>query len=261
MCLILFSFRQHEQYPLVVIANRDEFYERPSREAHWWEDNRHIFAGRDLRARGTWLGVTRTGRFAAITNVREPARQVITSHSRGDITRDYLQSSDTPVDFLQGLQARATQYAGFNLLVGDQQGLWFYSNRQPGIHELSPGTYGICNGHFDEPWPKLEDGKKAFTRQMQDSFNHQQLLAVLLNTHTYADHQLPDTGVPVEWERLLSSRFIQSEDYGTRAATVLTFDDRGCVDFREQNFTRHGVATHGISQQFTIDQTGEYNSG
>ena len=254
MCLILFSFHQLERYPLVVVANRDEFYQRPTRPAHWWEES-DIFAGRDLEANGTWLGVTKTGRFAAVTNVREPGMKINAPASRGDLTRDFLQSDDSPMDYLQDLEQRSSNYAGFNLLVGDLHGLWFYSNRQSGIRKIEPGIYGISNGQFDEPWPKLATGKTVLTEQLQDDIDVDQLQQILLSNNVYPDHQLPETGVSLEWERLLSSRFIRSEHYGTRASTVVTFDQDSRIDFTEQNFGIGGVLADRINQQFSTAQT------
>lgn len=260
MCLILFSFRQLDHYPLVVVANRDEFYQRATQPAHWWEES-DIFAGRDLEAMGTWLGVTRTGRFAAVTNVREPGVKLKAAKSRGDLTRDYLQSECRPRDYLQQLEQRASSYAGFNLLVGDPQGLWFYSNRQSGIREIQPGVYGISNGQFDEPWPKLASGKTVLTEQLQDEIDVEQLQNILFSNEVYPDHQLPETGVSIEWERLLSSRFIQSEHYGTRASTVVTFDRDHRIDFTEQNFAVGGLKIERINQRFSTGQTDGYSSG
>ena len=260
MCLILFSFRQLDHYPLVVVANRDEFYERPTQPAHWWEES-DVLAGRDLQAMGTWLGVSRTGRFAAVTNVREPGVTLETPKSRGDLTRNYLESEDDPFDYLQQLEQSADRYGGFNLLVGDQQGLWFYSNRQSGIRKIEPGVYGISNGQFDEPWPKLASGKTVLTEQLQDEIDVEQLQNILFSNEVYPDHQLPETGVSMEWERLLSSRFIQSEHYGTRASTVVTFDRDNRIDFTEQNFGVGGVKIERINQQFSVARTGARNSG
>jgi uncharacterized protein with NRDE domain len=235
MCLILFAFRQHSDYPLVVIANRDEYYARPSRDAHWWDDA-DIYAGRDLEAKGTWLGVNRKGRFAAVTNVREPGGMQAGKRSRGDLPRNFLAANGSPEDYLQQLQQRDQDYSGFNLLLGDARELWFYSNREHQIRRLEAGCYGVSNGQFDEPWPKLKSGRAELAAQLEQSVEHEKLMEILTDHHTAADHELPSTGVELDVERLLSSRFIRSPGYGTRACSVVTFDRDGRIEFSEQNY-------------------------
>jgi uncharacterized protein with NRDE domain len=159
MCLILFAYRQHADYPLLLIANRDEFYARPTRDAHWWDET-PVFAGRDLEAGGTWLGINRNGRFAAVTNVREAGGMSAGKKSRGALTSDFLSATVSAPDYLQALAPRDRDYAGFNLLLWDPQGFWFYSNRDHGIRRIEAGVYGVSNGSFDEPWPKLSSGKE-----------------------------------------------------------------------------------------------------
>lgn len=235
MCLILFAYRQHPDYPLVVIANRDEYYARPTRAAHWWDD-RPIFAGRDLEAGGTWLGTNRHGAFAAVTNVREPGGMKAGKRSRGELPAAYLGGSLSAADYLGELQDRDREYAGFNLLLGDTDALWFYSNRDHGIRRIEAGVYGVSNGAFDEPWPKLSSGRDELAFLLGNPFDEDDLLEILTDHQVAQDHELPDTGVGLEFERLLSSRFIRSPGYGTRACTVLTFDHHGKVSFTEQNF-------------------------
>ncbi len=139
MCLILFAVEQHPDYPLVVIANRDEYYARPSRDAYWWDDA-DIYAGRDLEAGGTWLGVARRGRFAAVTNVREPGSMTPGKRSRGELTRDYLAGHDSAEAYLGDLAARDQEYSGFNLLLGEPTALWFYSNREREAQRIDTGV-------------------------------------------------------------------------------------------------------------------------
>jgi uncharacterized protein with NRDE domain len=248
MCLILFAYRAHADYPLVLIANRDEYYARPTRDAHWWDDAA-VFAGRDLDAGGTWLGVNQGGHLAAVTNVREPGGMRAGKRSRGDLTREYL-AGDTPArDYLQAVDARSPEFAGFNLLVGNMDDLWFYSNREHAIRAIEPGVYGISNGSFDEPWPKLDSGKRELADQLTGSVDEARLMDILTDQRIAEDHELPSTGVTLDVERLLSSRFIRSPEYGTRACTVLLFDNRNRISFTEQNFpdaTRQGARIHQI---------------
>ena len=185
MCLILFAWRQHADYPLIVIANRDEYYARPTLDAHWWEDA-DIFAGRDLEAGGTWLGCSRNGRFAAVTNVREAGGMKSGKQSRGALTRDYLCGDDAADAYLRQLATRDQDYAGFNLLLGDAQGLWFYSNREHEIKPIEAGVYGLSNGRFDEPWPKLSSGKAELAAILHDQVDPSQLMQIL------TDHQVAD---------------------------------------------------------------------
>jgi len=236
MCLILFAWQQHPDYPLVAIANRDEYYARPSRDAQWWEDS-DIFAGRDLQAGGTWLGVNRRGHFAAVTNVREPGGMQPGKRSRGDLTRDYLAGSDDAQTYLARLALQDQEFAGFNLLLGDLDGLWFYSNREQKIRRIEAGVYGVSNGSFDEPWPKLKSGRIELSALLDGEIRHAQLMEILTDHGVAEDHELPDTGAAFDIERLLSSRFIRSPDYGTRACTVVTLDREQRIEFSEQNYT------------------------
>lgn len=251
MCLILFAYRQHADYPLILIANRDEYYARPTRDAHWWDET-PVLAGRDLEAGGTWLGINRQGRFAAVTNVREPGGMSPGKISRGALTRDFLTGNAPPEAYLQALAPRDRDYAGFNLLLGDRQGFWYYSNRDHGIRCIDPGVYGICNGAFDEAWPKLSSGKAELAALLNDELVERELMDILTDHRIAADHELPQTGVALDIERMLSSRFIRSPEYGTRACTVLTIDRHDQVSFSEQNFRD---ANHGgdlVHESFTI---------
>jgi uncharacterized protein with NRDE domain len=251
MCLILFALQQHADYPLIVIANRDEYYARPTRDAHWWDDA-DTFAGRDLEANGTWLGVNRQGHFAAVTNVREPGGMKAGKISRGELTRNYLSTTQTAEEYLQQLAPHDQDYAGFNLMLADQRGLWFYSNRDHGIKRIQPGIYGISNGGFDEPWPKLSSGKLELAALLAGTIDEAELMAILTDHETAQDHELPTTGVPLDIERLLSSRFIRSPGYGTRACSVVTIDASNLVRFNEQNYTDADHSAALIQETFSI---------
>lgn len=252
MCLILFALQQHEDYPLVVIANRDEYYARPTQAAQWWPDMPDIFAGRDLEAQGTWMGVNRNGRFAAVTNVREPGNVSPARLSRGNLTREYLASNDPAETFLESVESTAGDYAGFNLIVGDSSGLFFYSNRHPGIRCIMPGTYGVSNGLFDEAWPKLTSGKLALAARVKTGLDNDALMRILTDHTTAEDEALPETGVPLDIERMLSSRFIRSDDYGTRACSIVKFDRRGQITFVEQNYNNAGVMNDLVTEEIQI---------
>ncbi|MFV2030959.1 MAG: NRDE family protein [Gammaproteobacteria bacterium] len=252
MCLILFALHQQDEFPLIVIANRDEYYARPTETAHWWGDEPNIFAGRDLKAMGTWMGVNRSGRFAAVTNVREPGAGTPALLSRGDLPRGFL-SSNEPVDsYLERIGSDANAYAGFNLLLGDSNGLRFYSNRQADTLSITPGIYGISNGKFDEHWPKLESGKAALAEALRQGIDDESLMRILTDDAPAQDHALPKTGVPLDIERMLSSRFIRSPDYGTRACSVVRFSRGRQISFVEQNFGSAGEIDIKVSEEFQI---------
>ncbi len=251
MCLILFALHQHQDYPLIVIANRDEYYARPARAAHWWPDRPGIFAGRDLQARGTWLGVNKNGRFAAVTNVRESGGMTPGEKSRGELPTRYLGGDETPQTYLENLQHEATRYAGFNLLLGNRDELWFASNRDSGIHKITPGVYGISNGGFDEAWPKLSSGKLELERMLGTGIDEQGLMNILTDNSLAPDHELPRTGVELGIERMLSSRFIRSPEYGTRACSVVTIDSSHRVSFTEQNYIDSDHIGELIRKSFT----------
>lgn len=252
MCLILFAYRQHADYPLVLIANRDEYYARPTRDAHWWDETA-VFAGRDLEAGGTWLGINRQGRFAAVTNVREPGGMTAGKKSRGALTQNFLAGEMAVEDYLHALRPDDRDYAGFNLLLGDSREFWFYSNRDHGIRCIEPGIYGISNGAFDEPWPKLRSGKDELTTMLAGDIVVSELMEILTDHQIADDHELPQTGIALDIERMLSSRFIRSAEYGTRACTVLTIDRHNRVDFSEQNFRDAEHAGDLAQETFTIE--------
>lgn len=253
MCLILFAWRQRDDYPLVLIANRDEYYPRPTRAAHWWDDA-PVFGGRDLEAGGTWMGIGRDGRFAAVTNVREPGGMRAGKISRGELTRAYLAGGLAAEDYLDGISERKLDYSGFNLLLGDPARLWYLTNRGDGVvSEVEPGVHGISNGAFDEPWPKLASGRDELAALLEGDLDRAELMAILTDHRIAEDHALPSTGVPLDIERMLSSRFIKSPDYGTRASTVLTIDASGRVEFSEQNFGVHGMPGPRVEESFDIE--------
>lgn len=253
MCLSLFAIRRHKDYPFVVIANRDEFYARPTLAAHWWQDEPSIYAGRDLEANGTWMGVDRRGRFAAVTNVREPGMKMNAARSRGDLPSGFLKGQLSAEDYLHQLQRSKEDYAGFNLLLADRSGCWFASNRSEGIRQIADGIYGVSNGYFDEPWPKLESGKQALEKNLHGSPDVDELMAILLDRDQAADKLLPETGVSTEFERLLSSRFIHSNEYGTRASTVLLYGNDGSISITEQNFDRHGAVGKAVTEYVRVE--------
>jgi len=221
MCLILIAHRLTEQTPLLVLANRDEFYDRPAAGIAPWDQCRELIAGRDLASGGSWFGA-RGLRWASVTNVREGMKHSHSHRSRGWLVRDYLLSKDSPQDFLSKIADQIDTYAGFNLLAGNSEELWYCSNRGPVAQRLEPGVYGLSNHLLDTPWPKVKRGKDALRELMSHpQFDLDMAFAILADTTQAADADLPDTGVPLEWERSLSAAFINTRNYGTRCSTLL----------------------------------------
>ena len=238
MCLIVLAWRPGHALPLIVAANRDEFYARPTQALAAWEDAPGVHAGRDLEAGGTWLGVGPQGRFAALTNIRDPG-QPPGPRSRGELVAAYLRGELGVEAYLDQVASRSTQYSGFNLLVGDGRQLGYLHAREAAPRLLEPGVYGLSNAGLDTPWPKLVKARNTL-EGMLDSVNPQQLLALLSDGEPAAESQLPDTGVGLATETLLSSVFIASQNYGTRASTVLIVDDQGRRRLIERSFGPFG---------------------
>lgn len=236
MCLILVAWRAHPGYPLVVAANRDEFFSRPTDAADFWRDAPQVLAGRDLQGGGTWLGVTRSGRFAALTNYRDPAALKAAAPSRGELVSSFLRGVETPEMFRHRLEATGTGYNGFNLLFGTGGSLHYYSNCGDTGGELGAGIYGLSNHLLDTPWPKVAHGKSALALALDALPDDAALLALLRDDRIAPDDALPRTGVSLEWERLLSAAFVHSADYGTRSSTILLVDNQGNVSLDETSF-------------------------
>lgn len=248
MCLIAVAWQSHPDYPLIVLANRDEFHARPAAPAQFWEESPAVLAGRDLSAGGTWLGVTRQGRFAALTNVREPG-MAQGERSRGLIVSAYLQGNDSPEAYVAQVTAEGQAYSGFNLLACDGDSLWWTSNRGAGPRRLDPGVYMLSNHLLDTPWPKVELLRAGLLAQLPHPAP-EALLALLQDEREAADIDLPDTGIGLVMERMLSAPFIRSAHYGTRASTVL-LAGHARIRFVEQG---HGPDGPLARSEFAFDR-------
>jgi uncharacterized protein with NRDE domain len=236
MCLILFAYRHHPRYPLILAANRDEFYDRPTQALDFWPDRPEIAAGRDLMRMGTWLGINRRGRLAAVTNYREGGVQRPDALSRGRLVADFLTGCAPAKDYLHLLRAGSHRYNGFNLIVGDVRGLYHYSNRGGIVSRIQPGIHGLSNHLLDTRWPKVREGKSRLAAILAENENRipwQKIMETLQDQSIPPDAQLPDTGVGPTWERTLAPIFISSPVYGTRCSSLLTIDTNGHVDFME----------------------------
>jgi len=238
MCFLLLAVNSHPQYPLILAANRDEFFQRPTRPAEFWQDYPKLFAGRDLLQGGTWLGITKTGRVSALTNYRAPENNQENSPSRGNLVSDFLKSAKSPKDYAEELNEKSQQYNGFNLVVGTLECLYYYSNRAQQVQTLKNGIFGLSNHLLDTPWPKVQVGKRHFSTlcNIPEGPHHDQLFELLSDQGIAEDTSLPDTGMGLETERKLSSIFIVGDVYGTRSSTVILINKQGKVDFRERTF-------------------------
>jgi uncharacterized protein with NRDE domain len=252
MCLIALAWRAAEGFPLVVAANRDEWRERPSEPAQWWPDHPGLLAGRDLQAGGTWMGITRGGRFAAVTNFRDPSDKRSTARSRGGLVTEYLLGTDSPKEFLAGLAARAREYNGFNLVLGDATSLFYYGSREGEARAIEPGVHGLSNHLLDEPWPKVVRAGRRMQDVLGASAPAPALFETLSDTTLAGDDELPSTGVGLEWERRLSPALIVGPDYGTRASTVVTLSCLGEVSFEERTRDPQGAVTGTAVHRFAL---------
>jgi uncharacterized protein with NRDE domain len=255
MCLILIAFISHPRYKLIMAGNRDEYYERPTAQAGFWNESPRLLGGRDLRSGGTWMGITRNGRIAVLTNYRDPSATKNHAPSRGKLVSDFLLGNDHPVAYLEQLNQRKQEYNGFNLIIGQHNDLYWYSNRGSEIRRLVPGIYGLSNALLDTPWPKVLRGKEAFKRLLsaREGPNPEGLFHILDDRSIPDDEDLPDTGVGPEWERILSPIFVKSPTYGTRVSTLLfvTLDNQ--INFMEKTFDPEGNHSSIRQLEFRIE--------
>lgn len=256
MCLITLAYQQHPDFPLLLAANRDEFYARPTQALDYWVEQPGLLAGKDLQAGGSWMGVMargpNTGRFAALTNVRQLPAPEMQAPSRGELVTRVLLSAQSIPDCLKTLELRGHRYQGFNLIVGDATGLWYLSNRVPGVRALPPGIYGLSNGTLDEPWPKTTLACAQLNDFMAEPGSVRDL-AVLLSSRTRAaDAALPNTGIALEWERALSAQWIDIPDYGTRAQTGLLVTAQGEAQIYEQSLVPERGSSWPAGKEFHL---------
>jgi uncharacterized protein with NRDE domain len=235
MCLIVFAWQVIPGMPVIAAANRDEYYDRPAMPAAPWPGNPDMIAGRDLHGGGSWMGVTRTGphgpRFAALTNIRCPQETRVDAPTRGALVADFLNGDVSAADYIARIAASDAQYNGYNLILGDREALYWYSNRagddprngQP----LEAGIYGISNGLLDDPWPKVLRTKAQFASLLCLGAPEDAFFEMLADTTRAPDQRLPSTGVTLAMERVLSAVCIETDNYGTRASTVVKLFDKG----------------------------------
>jgi uncharacterized protein with NRDE domain len=238
MCLIVFAWRLVPGAPLIAAANRDEFYDRPTAPAGWWDDHPQVYAGRDLQGGGTWMGITRDGRFAAITNIRAPSQKRTGTPTRGRLVSDFLTGHATAAEYIRRIAPGAHAFNGFNLLVGDASGLIWFSNGagagERNAQPLPPGIYGLSNGSLDTAWPKVLHTKAQFASLLCQGAPEAAYFEMLSDTSRYPAARLPGTGVGIERESMLSAVRIESPDYGTRASTLVRLYSDNTAMLNEQ---------------------------
>lgn len=265
MCLIAFNFNPLIEIPLTVIANRDEFYNRPSAQANWWDKpNNNILGGRDLQNGGSWLGVNTRGYFAALTNFRDPSRNINNAPSRGLLVSNFLSKINklNAEEYLNEVYKVSEKYNDFNLIIYDGKKLMAYSSRKKNIENINPGVHAISNAHLNTPWVKVEKIKLSFLRtlkQIENPVNEQginQLFRILTDGTLAEDNQLPQTGISFEKEKALSAINIKIDGYGTRAATVVQLSKYDVV-FQERLWEK--VADVGESYQLSNSPLFNFN--
>ncbi|WP_017727957.1 NRDE family protein [Halalkalibacterium ligniniphilum] len=246
MCLITFAFQADPRFQFVMAANRDEFYARPTLEAQFWDTDPTILAGKDLEKNGTWLGVTKEGRFGALTNVREMG--AITNQkpfqSRGYLVRDFLAEKMTPLLYMKKLSRGSENYEGYNLIFGSFRELYYQSNRVANPKKLSPGYYMLSNAQLNSNWPKARKAKSGLKHVLKEHEDEKDIIEALLqmlrDEERFPDEMLPNTKVGITLERTLSPIFINGENYGTRSSTILLVRKNGHVTFVEKNYGPYG---------------------
>jgi uncharacterized protein with NRDE domain len=234
MCLILFSYKSHPKYKLILAGNRDEFYSRPTTPMHWWEEYPGLLAGKDLKMGGTWLGITKRGKFATLTNYRDFHHPRVEGPSRGFLVRDCLMHKEDAQNYLKKISHDDEYYDGYNMLAGKVDNLYYHSNKKSGIKRLSPGIFGLSNAFLDTAWEKVQKGKRLFKNITENpDFKTDEIFKMLTDDEQFPYEKLPDTGIDRELEKQISSMFVKTKDYGTRTSTVLTVDNSGNVVIEE----------------------------
>lgn len=245
MCLLLFGLKTCKSFPFILAANRDEFYQRPTAAMDFWPENPSILAGRDLEHGGTWFGINTRGSFAALTNYRDLSTLKQKAPSRGDIIVEFMNFKGDIPDFLAQLKRKSSRYNGFNLLIGDSGNLYWFSNQTNIITPVPPGIHGISNHLMDTPWPKVTHGKKALAKAIDtDQLDFTALFDLLSDSSRPLDSQLPDTGIGLEWEQILSPLFIQSPSYGTRSSIAMGITPQGQIKVTERTYYPDKTSPH-----------------
>jgi len=254
MCLVVLAYRHHPRFPLIVAANRDEFHDRPSENAHWWPDQPALLAGRDLEGGGSWLGLNRSGRLALVTNYREPGTRAANMRSRGELVTHFLTTHQPAGDFAAELSARSTEYSAFNLLVFDGEELMYLCNRGTYLQSVQPGIHGLSNHRLDTPWPKVEQTRRRLAAVLSgDDINEIDLFSIIGDNRPFSDKILADAGISGKLEKSLSAAFLIGPHYGTRCSTLVLWGNTGNIRFTERNFTPDGQMAQESQYEIQLD--------
>jgi len=253
MCLLVFAVNAHPRFRLILAGNRDEFHARDTAAAGWWSGNPSLLGGRDQQGGGTWLGVGTTGRFAAITNIRDRIPAPVNAPTRGQLVSEFVRAKVSAIDYLDHLRPRAQAFAGFNLVVGDEKAVNFFSSRSQRRVTLERGIHGLSNDGLDTPWPKVIRAKEGISRLlMQNEPDEEGIFEIFSDRSIAPDDELPDTGVGLELERMLSACFIVNPHYGTRSTTLVFISNDGYVRFSERQFDATGKMNGQQTFEFDV---------
>ncbi len=243
MCILFFAIKQHPKYPMIICANRDEFHQRPAQAMHWWPEKNEqcaILAGKDLQAGGTWLGLNKQGRFSALTNFRQPHLFDEKKQSRGNLVLQALAKKND--DIVSQLKTSADDYNGFNLVFGQLNNLVCFDSVSKTQKILTSGFHSLCNGALDDIWPKMALGQNQLAKTVQNHYlDVDKLFELMSNNKQAKTESLPNTGIPLDWERLLSSIFIVSPEYGTRTTNIITQDNKGKISVYDRSYNEKGL--------------------
>jgi uncharacterized protein with NRDE domain len=251
MCLVVFAWRAHSRYRLILAGNRDESHRRPTRDAHWWPDNESILAGRDLQAGGTWLAISKSGRFATVTNFREGPHSTTGFESRGTLVTDFAAGRQTLTEFEASLAN--DRYAGFSLLASDGDSMIYLSNRDELEANLEPGLYGLSNASLNTPWSKVLRAKAGLESLIdRDSVNETELLRLLSDRQPAPVDQIDTDELPFDLARAISAPFIVAPEYGTRSTTTVLWGMDDTIEFCERRFDPAGNPTGDSRFRFDV---------
>ncbi len=243
MCILFFAIKQHPKYPVIICANRDEFHQRSAQAMHWWPEKKHqqaILAGKDLQAGGTWLGLNKQGRFSALTNFRQPQLFDSNKQSRGDLVLQALAQQN--YDIASQLKKSTDDYNGFNLVFGQLNNLTCFDSVSQKLQPLTSGFHSLCNGALDDIWPKMALGQSQLAKTVQSqTLNIDKLFELMSNNKQAKAEHLPSTGIPLNWEQLLSTIFIVSPEYGTRTTNIITQDNEGKISVYDRSYNAQGL--------------------
>lgn len=253
MCLIAFAYNIHPTYKFILAANRDEFYARPTSPAGWWEDHPEILGGRDLEAKGTWMGIHKNGRFAAVTNYRDIKNIKPNAKTRGDLPTDFIKGKESPEEYVSQVHKEGSLYNGFNLIALDEE-LAYASNYAEETYELNFGLYGLSNALLDTPWTKVEKAKSSLNKLIQKEFQLEDLIEMMQDPATAPDESLPDTGLDYDREKAISAMCIRTPDYGTCCSTAIRIDFDGNVEFMEKSYPVGDRKDQIVSFEFQIEK-------